>query len=69
VGPRLCLAVAWAAWAAWTIKPTLDRNDEGPGFLPGLFSRAEARADYLSRHLPSNSLLYGSDGGQEATSI
>jgi hypothetical protein len=34
VGPRLCLA---AAWAAWTIKPTLNRNDEGPGFIPGLF--------------------------------
>ena len=33
-GARLCLAVAWAAW---TIKPTLNRNDEGPGFLPGLF--------------------------------
>jgi hypothetical protein len=25
------------AWAVWTIKPTLNRNDEGPGFLPGLF--------------------------------
>jgi hypothetical protein len=27
VGPRQCLAVAWAVW---TIKPTLNRNDEGP---------------------------------------
>jgi hypothetical protein len=26
------------AWAAWTIKPVLNRNDEGPGFIPGLFS-------------------------------
>jgi hypothetical protein len=25
------------AWAAWTIKPTLNRNDEGPAFIPGLF--------------------------------
>jgi hypothetical protein len=33
-GARLCLA---AAWAAWIIKPTLNRNDEGLGFLPGLF--------------------------------
>src|SRR5271169_4895236 len=32
VGPRLCLAVAWAAW---TIKPTPNQNDEGPGFIPG----------------------------------
>ena len=39
MGPRLCLAVAWAAW---TIKPALNRNDEGPGFLPGLFSCPEA---------------------------
>jgi len=29
-GARLCLA---AAWAAWIIKPTLNRNDEGLGFL------------------------------------
>ena len=36
-GAPVCLAVAWAAWAVWTIKPTLNRNDEGPGFLPGLF--------------------------------
>jgi len=21
----------------WTIKPILNRNDEGPGFIPGLF--------------------------------
>jgi hypothetical protein len=34
VGSRLCLAVAWAAW---TIKSTLNRNDEGPGFIRGLF--------------------------------
>jgi hypothetical protein len=34
VGPRLCQP---AAWTAWTIKPTLNRNDEGPGFIPGLF--------------------------------
>ena len=34
MGPRLCLAVAWAVW---TIKPTLNRNDEGPGFLSGPF--------------------------------
>ena len=34
MGPRLCLAVAWAAW---TIKPTLNRNDEGPESIPGLF--------------------------------
>jgi len=57
VGPRLCLAVAWAAW---TIKPTLNRNDEGPEEIPGFFSCAEATAGYLSRHLPANSLLYGS---------
>ena len=57
MGPRLYLAVAWAAW---TIKPTLNRNDEGPEEIPGLFSCAEATADYLSRHLPANSLLYGS---------
>jgi hypothetical protein len=38
VGPRLCLA---AAWAAWTIKPTLNRNDEGPGLIPGLFCPVE----------------------------
>jgi hypothetical protein len=23
------------AWAAWTIKLILNRNDEGPGFIPG----------------------------------
>jgi hypothetical protein len=34
VGPWLCLAVAWAAW---TIKPTLNRNEGGPGFIPGFF--------------------------------
>ena len=39
-GPRLCLAVAWAAW---TIKPTLNGNDEGPGVNPGLFPCALER--------------------------
>ncbi len=33
MGPRQCLAVAWAVW---TIKPTLNRNDEGPD-SSGLF--------------------------------
>jgi hypothetical protein len=33
VGPPLCPAVVWAAWI---IRPNLNRNDEGPGFLPGL---------------------------------
>jgi hypothetical protein len=33
--PRLCLAVAWAVW---TTKLCFNRNDEGPGFLRGLFS-------------------------------
>jgi hypothetical protein len=28
--------------------------------IPGLFSCAEATADYLSRHLPADGLLYGS---------
>jgi hypothetical protein len=33
--------VAWAVWAAaWTIKPTVNRHDEGPGFVPGLSSFA-----------------------------
>ena len=45
MGPRLCPAVAWAAW---TIKPTFNRNDEGPGFLPGLLSFAEATVDNVS---------------------
>jgi hypothetical protein len=35
--PPLCLAVAWGVWGAWTINLTLNRSDEGPGFLPGLF--------------------------------
>jgi len=34
VGPRLCLA---EAWAACTTKLILKRYDEGPGFIPGLF--------------------------------
>ncbi len=34
MGPRLCLAVAWAAWI---IKPILNRNDEGPGFYSRAF--------------------------------
>jgi hypothetical protein len=37
-----------AAWAVWTIKPTLNRYDEGPGFLPDLLSFAEATVDYVS---------------------
>jgi hypothetical protein len=34
MGPRLCPVVAWAVW---TINPTLNRNAEGPGEIPGLF--------------------------------
>jgi hypothetical protein len=44
-GARLCLA---AAWAAWIIKPTLNRNDEGLGFLPGLFFVPKPRS-YLDK--------------------
>ena len=36
---RQCRAVAWAVWAVWTIKLILNKNDEGPGSLPGLFFR------------------------------
>src|SRR5207253_3274591 len=35
VGRPVCLAGEWAGWAVWTIKPTLNRNGESPGFLPG----------------------------------
>jgi hypothetical protein len=41
-GARLCLA------AAWIIKPTLNRNDEGLGFLPGLFFVPKPRS-YLDK--------------------
>jgi len=33
----VCLAVEWVAWAVWTINPTLNRNDEGPGFFRASF--------------------------------
>jgi hypothetical protein len=32
-------------WAEWTIKLTLNRNDEGPGIPPGLFSCVGLKAD------------------------
>ena len=34
MGPRQCSAVVWAVW---TTKPTLNRNDKGPGILPSFF--------------------------------
>ena len=37
MGRPVCLAVEWVAWAVWTIKPTLNRNDEGPGFFRAFF--------------------------------
>ena len=33
---RRCLLAG--VWGVWIIKPTFNRSDEGPGFLPGLFS-------------------------------
>ena len=38
----VCLAVEWVAWAVWTINPTLNRNDEGPGFFRAFLSCAAA---------------------------
>ena len=49
MGARLCLAVAWVAWAVWTIKPTLNRNDEGPGFLSGPFFFFRSHGRFIVR--------------------
>jgi hypothetical protein len=45
------------AWAVWTIKPTLNRNDEGPEEIPGLLSCAEAGKLQRGRRDQSRSLL------------
>jgi hypothetical protein len=36
-GLQACPVAAWVEWVVWIIKPTLNRNDEGPELLPGLF--------------------------------
>jgi len=41
---RVCPAVVWVVWGVWTIKLIHNRSDEGPGFLPGLFSVPQPRA-------------------------
>ena len=44
----LCLAEAWAVWAVWIIKPTTNRNDEGPESPGPFFLCAAATADQCS---------------------
>ena len=61
MGPRLCLAVAWAAW---TIEPTLDRNDEGPGISSGPFFFAPPAGTAAGGAGPANGLVIAHIGPQ-----